>query len=291
LIEIVLPLVELKDNFADRRVFTEARFTGSTNNLTGSGELSEPRHAGKRGGKALWMTWKAPASGVVTFSTVGSTFDTLLAVYTGTAVNSLTEMASDEDRGGFLTSELEFNAIAGAEYQIAVDGFAGASGVVVLSWDLVADALPLPSITEQPKSVLAVAGDAVTFRVAAAPVGATYQWLLNGQALAGQTAAVLSLTADASRVGTYRARVTAPNGQTVDSADAILEVLDQPQPNLRLSADKLDDLFDPSEIALANLSRISLSANLPVSQGWTQEADMSQSTRSPEDPEPCGSIR
>jgi len=55
----------------------------------------------------------APASGIATFSTLGSSFDTLLAVYTGTNVANLTPVAADEDRGGFLTSQAAFNAVAG----------------------------------------------------------------------------------------------------------------------------------------------------------------------------------
>jgi len=38
-------------------------------------------------------------------------FDTLLGVYTGAEVSSLNEEASDEDRGGFLTSQVIFNAV------------------------------------------------------------------------------------------------------------------------------------------------------------------------------------
>jgi hypothetical protein len=41
---------------------------------------NEPDHDGNPGGKSVWWTWVAPANGLVTVSTQGSTFDTVLAV-------------------------------------------------------------------------------------------------------------------------------------------------------------------------------------------------------------------
>lgn len=88
------------------------------------GELS---HApdGNSGGASIWLRWTAPASGSVTLSTAGSTFDTVLGVYTGAAVGSLTEVVapSDDVSATDLTSRLTFNATAGQTYLIAVDGF------------------------------------------------------------------------------------------------------------------------------------------------------------------------
>ena len=68
-------------------------------------------------------------------STVGSSFDTLLAIYTGSSVSNLTLAANDDDidpADGILTSTASFNATAGQTYQIAVDGFDGASGQILL---------------------------------------------------------------------------------------------------------------------------------------------------------------
>src|SRR5204862_7341007 len=84
--------------------------------------------------------------------TRGSTFDTLLAVYTGSNVSNLTLIASDEDRGGFFTSELHFNAVAGTEYEIAIDGFAGAEGDFILEWALEITNETIPIVTRQPPS-------------------------------------------------------------------------------------------------------------------------------------------
>jgi hypothetical protein len=65
----------------------------------------------------------------VTVSTEGSDFDTLLAVYTGTAVGSLTTVGSNDDAdAGIVTSRLAFSAVSGTVYRIAVDGKDGAVG-------------------------------------------------------------------------------------------------------------------------------------------------------------------
>src|SRR5438445_651645 len=126
-----------------------ANLSAPNNNLTGPAgvargsnvgatrEPGEPLHAGERGTNSVWLTWTAPASGVATFSTAGSDFDTLLAVYAGTVVTNLTEVASDNDSGGFLTSQLKFYTTQGADYHIAVDGFHGAQGEIVFDWNLV----------------------------------------------------------------------------------------------------------------------------------------------------------
>ncbi len=126
------------DNFANRAalVGTNLSATGGTANATA--QPGEPPHAGTNApAKSIWWTWTAPASGVVTLSTVGSTFDTLLAVYTGEAVTNLTSVAANDDAGGQRTSQLTFNAAVGVAYQIAVDGFGGTSGDAVLNLSLV----------------------------------------------------------------------------------------------------------------------------------------------------------
>jgi T5SS/PEP-CTERM-associated repeat protein len=245
-----MPLLELVDLFADRRVFRDDTFSGLTNNLAATFEPgdNEPRHAGKVGGHSMWLTWKPRVSGVATFSTAGSGFDTLLAVYTGNALGALVEVTGDEDRGGHLTSALSFNAAAETEYHIAIDGFAGATGELILSWSLVPGAPPLPEITASPGSVVAAEGTTASLAVASPTLGATFQWLFNRQPLADATQPTLTFTATPARVGTYRARVTSADGRaSTDSADALVEVvpaaLPAPPAGETVSADKWPDLF------------------------------------------------
>lgn len=124
------------DNFAAGQVIS-----GSAGSVPGSStgatkEAGEPAHAGNAGGRSIWYYWTAPSSGGVAIDTAGSSFDTLLGVYTGSSVGALTLIASNDDFGG-LTSSVSFAAVAGTVYRIAVDGFNGTAGSVVLNWQLV----------------------------------------------------------------------------------------------------------------------------------------------------------
>jgi hypothetical protein len=174
--------VPANDAFANR-----VALTGATNNVTGSNvgatkELGEPNHARDHGGASVWWSWTAPASGPVTISTVGSDFDTLLGVYTGTNVASLTRIAQDDDFGWQRTSQVTFYALAGTEYEIAVDGWQGAAGNISLG---IAQATPAPpTILTQPQGSTNNIGDAVSFSVVASGVPPIrYQWFKDGVAM------------------------------------------------------------------------------------------------------------
>jgi hypothetical protein len=102
--------------------------TGTTVGATK--ETGEPNHAGNPGGHSIWFTWTAPAAGQATVSLAGSSFDTLLGVYTGSTVSTLALVAGNDDANGTLQSQVVFTAAAGATYRIAVDGYGGAAGSV-----------------------------------------------------------------------------------------------------------------------------------------------------------------
>ncbi len=116
--------------FANRTVLSGMSNNVMSSTMKASRESYEPYHAGKSGGHSLWWEWTAPSNGTATVSTEGSDFDTVLAVYTGYSLFTLTPVASNDDaaaRGDF-TSRLTFTAVAGTSYQIAADGYAGAAG-------------------------------------------------------------------------------------------------------------------------------------------------------------------
>src|SRR5205823_3461073 len=96
-------------------------FIGVTGrNVGASKEAGESDHAGEPGGHSIWWSWKAPLSGKVGLGTLGSSFDTVLAVYTGDSVSSLTVVATNDNtpdgNHGGLTSALTFDAVAGIVY-------------------------------------------------------------------------------------------------------------------------------------------------------------------------------
>jgi len=110
---------------------------GFSSNRFADKEPGEPDHAGNAGGPSVWFKWTAPSSGTVSVDTCDSSFDTLLAVYTGSAVGALTPVASNDDGSGRCApqSKLTFEAVANTVYRIAIDGKGGAQGPLWLHID------------------------------------------------------------------------------------------------------------------------------------------------------------
>jgi PKD repeat protein len=119
----------VNDDFGSSAVLegASAAVTGST--ATATREVGEPNHAGGFGYRSVWYRWKAPSNGPgqVTFDTCGSLFDTVLAVYTGASVTSLSPVASNNDGCG-IASTVSFTYEPGTVYRIAIDGWGGAGG-------------------------------------------------------------------------------------------------------------------------------------------------------------------
>lgn len=122
---IIDPLAN--DNFVNRtRLTLPATVTGS--NVGATVENGEPRGTGFfLRGASVWFSFVAPFSGTVRVDTIGSSFNTTLGVFTGSAVNALTQVAFNDDAAGYTggVSLLTFNAVAGTEYQIQLAGAPG----------------------------------------------------------------------------------------------------------------------------------------------------------------------
>src|SRR5262245_7650508 len=85
------------DSFANAIPLSGLTVTTTGTSVGATKEPSEPNHGGNNGGASVWWTWTAPDSGLTTIDTFGSSFDTLLGVYVGPAVNQLTTIASNDD--------------------------------------------------------------------------------------------------------------------------------------------------------------------------------------------------
>lgn len=111
-------------------------------NVGATKEPMEPNHAGDVGGSSVWYRWQAPETDRFTFITYHSSFDTLLAVYTGNSYPLAHVVSNDNDVVEILSpcfsgraSRVSFNATAGVVYRIAVDRHSGESpGNIVLRW-------------------------------------------------------------------------------------------------------------------------------------------------------------
>ena len=136
------------DNWAIAYPLAGMTATATSSNLNYTKETGEPNHAGNPGGKSVWWKWTAPYDGQITIRTLGSTFPTVLAVYTGNvSVSNLTLVASDyNSQGGLNRSQVIFNAVAGTPYSIAVDGYNGVTGNIQLDLTSV-QAIRLLSVT------------------------------------------------------------------------------------------------------------------------------------------------
>jgi hypothetical protein len=132
------PATPPNDNFANATTVGMGRFTAVT--FAATTEPGEPT-AVDAGcgptlgtiGKTVWYRFTATANGTMTMNTVGSDFDTVLAVYTGPAVNSLVRVACDDDSAGE-QSQLTMPVVAGTTYHVQVGGFNGAAGNVVINF-------------------------------------------------------------------------------------------------------------------------------------------------------------
>ncbi len=163
--------------FANATTISGETGTKSDTNIGATKEPNEPDHAGNAGGSSIWYSWQAPASGSFTFTTMGSTFDTLLAVYTGTTVNGLNEIASSDDDADMscdtAKSRLTFAAVGGTTYHIVIDGKDGAFGNTFLRWGRSATISGNgPSTVELSGSICLTSGNSFSFQNV--PTGGSY---------------------------------------------------------------------------------------------------------------------
>ena len=121
---------------------------GATNadNTGGSAELGDPAISGNAAYAPVWFQWKAPADGEVTLDTIGShntngtPLDTLLAVYVGNNLSSLSQVAAnDEIYPVTLNGSVygQFNYDAQNIFNTNNAGFNTRFGAVGLSVDLI----------------------------------------------------------------------------------------------------------------------------------------------------------
>lgn len=221
--------VPANDHFANAFILTltgsSAQATGT--NVAASKQAGEPNHApNEAGGRSVWWKWTAPAAGNATATTLGSNFDTMLGVYTGSAVNTLTSIGSNDDQEPpapnspptrIRTSIVSFTATAGTTYFFAVDGWDAAFGAVTFNLNFTSSGATIPVITSEPRSTTVTAGGTASFTVAANNATG-YQWFFNGSLIGGATGASLSVNnAQAADAGNYHVVVSNSAGSVASS--------------------------------------------------------------------------
>ena len=206
----------LQDLFANREVVTTPTGRLERSNTTASVEVGEPKHGGKTGGHSLWVTWVAPTNGVAKFRTEGSGFDTLLGAYQFTTTNGTTfadlrEVARADDSEGFeRESEIEFGVVSGGRYEIAADGYFGATGLIEVKWEFDPLPAPPPIVLDTPADRSVKVGDAVSLLVNVTnAAGGQFKWYFNGNELAVTTNHLLIPSFQTTNVGRYKLRISA----------------------------------------------------------------------------------
>lgn len=227
-ITVGIPAPAFGDMFATRGVVTGFTNTVRGTNTTYTRESGEPRHDNRNGNHSAWISWTAPASGPCAMDTLGSTFDTVLAVYTGTSLSGLAKVVSNDDADIDTTqSRVAFSAVVGTTYQIAVDGYStNASGTIVFHMSI---ANPYPVIVTPPQSLTVDQGASAPFTVSVAGPGPfTYQWRFGNANINGATSQNYTRNnAQLANAGLYRVIVSNSSG-SVTSAPATLTVRTAP---------------------------------------------------------------
>ena len=145
------PVRPVNDNFANAIALSADPGSISGTNVNATREAGEPTHVALLGDKSVWYSWVAPVNGQATFDTIGSNFDTTLAVYQGTSVNQLITLAENDDivSGVNRVSRIQFNVSSGQTYRIVVDGWNSEFGNITLNWTSTG-ATPTPTPTPTP---------------------------------------------------------------------------------------------------------------------------------------------
>ena len=211
-VQVTAPARPFADSFANRGVITTAAGIGSGTTQGAFWEPSDPRPDTGWIFGTVWLTWVAPGSGPAHIDTIGSGFDSWLGVYTGTRSSSLVKVATDDDSGGFHTSHVEFNALAGTAYQIMVASRDFSGGPILFSWNLAAGVTSLPTITTSPTNITTKAGSPASLSVQfSSMVPPAIQWYHNGQPIAGANQNTLQWSQlTVADLGSYQVNLTSP---------------------------------------------------------------------------------
>lgn len=212
--EVGLLAAVFSDSFSGREtiVGSEGVLVGS--NVGATVEPSEPRHCGKRAGRSVWVSWVAPSSGLLTLSTEGSSFDTVVAAYVADSkvtppLAGLHPAGGNDDREPDEVAELVFSVQAGTQYEIAVAGYASASGSIVLEWEFTPVAALLPLILRHPLDRAIRIGDTLILTVDIRETEAMeLQWMKGLSSISGAGSPNLVIKQfKPTDVGQYRLRI------------------------------------------------------------------------------------
>ncbi len=129
ILNFALSLPPANDEIENATDITTTPFNDTLDTVTATAANDDPSfpcpYGGARpGGASVWYKFVPSEKGLLDANTIGSAYDTLLAVWTGTR-GALTNVACDDDSGGSLSSKLtEVPLQAGTTYYVEVASYA-----------------------------------------------------------------------------------------------------------------------------------------------------------------------
>lgn len=175
------------DRFENRQVLSGAEPEVLGSNIAATLDRNEPVNPASSGTHSVWWEWVAPVNGTAVITTMGSDFDTTLAVYEGSSIEDLVVLASNDDFNG-LTSKVSFAAQANTSYPIQVNGYGQSVGNIVLNYPNASNGFSKPMIVANPSDLTIVSGRTISLKVEAeGSEPFSYQWLKDDEAIEGAT--------------------------------------------------------------------------------------------------------
>ena len=126
------------DSFATPTVITGISATVTSSNIDATLQINEqlpdaPGSTTAQSSQAsVWFTWTAPITGAVQIDTLGSDFDTIVAVWTGSNLTTLSEIASNDEYDS-PQSAVFIDVVMGVTYRIAIYGYFDDRGAITLN--------------------------------------------------------------------------------------------------------------------------------------------------------------
>jgi len=274
------PALQGADDFGDR-VLIDGNLYGSAfsllaNNTDASSEPGEPPHGNVPAEKSIWYVWVPgpEQAGVWVIDTLGSDFDTTMSVYKdpGLSVTNVLVLDSYEATSyqnddanfpnNYHNSSVTLNVTAGQTNAIAIDGFFGASGDIILNFTKINTVAPVAKILAQPHSQSVPPGASLALSFVTDANGYTSaQWLRNGAPVftnfpsssnTNGTLIISNLTSAA--VGQYQVLIYGSTGDTngILSDSAFIQI------------DSVDGSYNPGAFALPKFLEEASTGYIPL---------------------------
>ncbi|MEX1253461.1 MAG: choice-of-anchor L domain-containing protein [Dehalococcoidia bacterium] len=215
------------DNFASATAIVEPLpFSETIDTTDATVELGEPISFCGMAGATAWYSFTPSTDATLVVDTLGSDFDTILAVYAGDAIESLADIRCNDDAAGGDQSRAVFSADAGVTYRFQAGGVGIAAGSLHVNLDvlpatpaLATEDLSGPLTADDLAADLAGAGISVS-NVAYAGVDLAAGRFSGGSGIVGfESGIVLSSGDIASVVGPNEADGQATDSQAAGDSD------------------------------------------------------------------------